>query len=70
VIRKLGTRFLLAWAALRGNAIVYGVQIRGTLYLPVGDAVLIDVNIEAINRGQRYGVVCGRPMLSNKGASL
>jgi hypothetical protein len=38
-------RLRLVWAAIRGHAIVYGVTIEGTLYLPSGGCLVMGVVI-------------------------
>jgi hypothetical protein len=71
VIRTLRNRLAVAWAALRGHAIAYGISVRGTVYTPPGrNLTFVDSNFESINKGQRYCVRGGRWMESNKGAHL
>jgi hypothetical protein len=71
VLRTLRNRLTVAWAALRGHAIAYGISVRGTVYTPPGrNITFVDCNVESINRGQRYCVRVGQKFESNKGASL
>jgi hypothetical protein len=70
VLRTLRNRLAVAWAALRGHAIVSNVAIRGTLYIPDTYAHVADSRFVGVNRGQKHCIKVGIPFESNKGASL